>query len=224
MDATSTPATITPPGGAGVVAGQPPPMMVTTQQQANAAGGGHGSVGAVIGVVAAIAVLGIIAGMIGRLCSGRTIMGYGGHFDVESWVETKCSSCVDGHVGPPPPRRAPILVGPPVWDSGPGGRRGGVAGNGTTPAPFPATRVPMTRELKTEAMVAAEQQQEEDEEEEERESSEEEQLRHRHRHSGHSHRVEEEQREHPEILENHHHYQHQHQRDQHHDDIRRAPS
>jgi hypothetical protein len=29
-------------------------------------------------------------------------MGYG-EYDIESWVETKCSSCVGGRVVPPPP-------------------------------------------------------------------------------------------------------------------------
>lgn len=112
MEATPT-TIITPPGPGAVYPQQPPPMMVMNQQQQ--AHTPTGSVGAVIGVVAAIAVLGIIAGMIGRLCSGRPIMGYGGHYDVESWLETKCSSCVDGNVAPPPPR---VMVGPPVWDTG----------------------------------------------------------------------------------------------------------
>jgi len=106
-----------------------------------------------------------------------------------------------------------MLVGLPVWDSGPGGGRVGAAGNGTTPGPFPAAGVPMAREVKTEMAVGAEQQEEEGEEE--RESTDEEQL---HRRRRHSHRQEEGQHEHPEILENHRH-QHQHQ---HHDDIRRA--
>ncbi|GAB4853957.1 hypothetical protein Ancab_018165 [Ancistrocladus abbreviatus] len=78
--------------------------------------GGGGSVGAVVAVLAVITMLGIIAAMIGRLCSGRSIMGYG-HFDVEAWIEAKCSSCVDGHVDtapsrprslPTPPRTRPL--------------------------------------------------------------------------------------------------------------------
>ncbi|CAL9098838.1 unnamed protein product, partial [Musa hybrid cultivar] len=64
-----------------------------------------GSVGPVIAVLAAIAVLGVIAGILGRLCSGRTIMGYG-HYDLEGWVERKCASCIDGRLeAPPQPRR-----------------------------------------------------------------------------------------------------------------------
>ncbi|KHN31053.1 hypothetical protein glysoja_020351, partial [Glycine soja] len=59
-------------------------------------------VGPVIAVLAVITVLGVIAGMIGRLCSGRRVMGHG-EYDVETWVETKCSSCVDGRIAPPTP-------------------------------------------------------------------------------------------------------------------------
>ncbi|XP_022144319.1 uncharacterized protein LOC111014030 [Momordica charantia] len=68
--------------------------------------GGHlsnGSVGPVIGVLVVIIVFAVVAVVVGRLCSGKTIMGYG-HFDLESWAETKCSSCIDGRISPPPPR------------------------------------------------------------------------------------------------------------------------
>ncbi|KAJ0077091.1 hypothetical protein Patl1_36207 [Pistacia atlantica] len=67
---------------------QPPPMAVT--QQAYTARSGHGSVGPVIAVLAVIIMLGVIAGMIGRLCSGRRVMGRG-EYDFEGWVERKCS-------------------------------------------------------------------------------------------------------------------------------------
>ncbi|KAG8368323.1 hypothetical protein BUALT_Bualt15G0033700 [Buddleja alternifolia] len=80
---------------------QPPPMETT--QQAYTAHSGHGSVGPVIGVLAVITILGAIAVMIGRLCSGRGIMGHG-QYDFGSWVETKCASCIDGWVDPPRPR------------------------------------------------------------------------------------------------------------------------
>lgn len=66
-----------------------------------------GSVGPVIAVLALIAVLGVIAGIVGRLCSGRTIMGYG-HYDLEGWVERKCASCIDGKMEPPPPQPPPL--------------------------------------------------------------------------------------------------------------------
>ncbi|CAK9179711.1 unnamed protein product [Ilex paraguariensis] len=81
---------------------QPPPIAETTQQHYTAHSG-HGSIGPVIAVLAVITILGAIAVMIGRLCSGRRIMGHG-QYDLEGWVETKCSSCLDGRVDPPPPR------------------------------------------------------------------------------------------------------------------------
>ncbi|OMP01620.1 hypothetical protein COLO4_11718 [Corchorus olitorius] len=81
---------------------QPPPAGVN--QEAYTAHTGHGSVGPVIAVLAVITILGVIAGMIGRLCSGRPIMGHG-QYDFEGWVERKCSSCLDGRVDPPQPRR-----------------------------------------------------------------------------------------------------------------------
>ncbi|KAL3515246.1 hypothetical protein ACH5RR_022148 [Cinchona calisaya] len=86
----------------------PPPQLLDPfgqQQQAYTAHSGHGSVGPVIAVLAVISILGAIAVMIGRLCSGRGIFGHGPHYDFERWVETKCSSCVDGRVESPAPRR-----------------------------------------------------------------------------------------------------------------------
>ncbi|CAI0558449.1 unnamed protein product [Linum tenue] len=65
----------------------------------------HASIGPVIAVLVVIMILGIVAGMIGRLCSGRTIFGYG-DYDIESWAETKFSSCIDGRIttsNTPPP-------------------------------------------------------------------------------------------------------------------------
>ncbi|KAL7156764.1 hypothetical protein ABFS83_02G030700 [Erythranthe nasuta] len=82
---------------------QPPPMEMA-QQQTYTSYPGHGSVGPVIGVLAVITILGAIAVVIGRLCSGRGVRGYG-QYDFEGWVETKCSSCIDGRVDPPPPPR-----------------------------------------------------------------------------------------------------------------------
>ncbi|KAL2477227.1 uncharacterized protein Fot_46241 [Forsythia ovata] len=83
---------------------QPPPMAVMAQQAAYTAHSGHGSVGPVIGVLAVITILGALSVMIGRLCSGRRIMGHQG-YDFERWVETKCSSCIDGSFNPHPPPR-----------------------------------------------------------------------------------------------------------------------
>ncbi|XP_019168948.1 PREDICTED: uncharacterized protein LOC109164857 [Ipomoea nil] len=73
---------------------QQTPAMVTGQQ-AYMDRPAHGSVGAVIGVLAVIVVLGAVAVIIGRLCSGGSIMGRG-HYAFESWFETKCGSCVNG--------------------------------------------------------------------------------------------------------------------------------
>lgn len=89
---------------------QPPPMAMATEQ-AYSAHTGHGSVGPVIGVLAVITILGAVAVMIGRLCSGRGIFGHGPRYDFESWVETKCSSCVDGRVDSPAPRRVVVEHG-----------------------------------------------------------------------------------------------------------------
>ncbi|KAJ8899746.1 hypothetical protein K2173_019446 [Erythroxylum novogranatense] len=61
---------------------QPPPQAYTTH-------GSHGSVGVFIVVLAVIIILGVIACMIGRLCSGRRILGFG-EYDMEGWVARKC--------------------------------------------------------------------------------------------------------------------------------------
>ncbi|RYQ84116.1 hypothetical protein Ahy_B10g103036 [Arachis hypogaea] len=96
----------------------PPPPAREVTEQAYTTHSGNGSVGAVIGVVAVITVLGVVAGMIGRICSGRRIMGIG-DYDIETWVETKCSSCVDGTIvlrSPPVP--PPQVVAPPEINGG----------------------------------------------------------------------------------------------------------
>ncbi|OMO74880.1 hypothetical protein COLO4_26446 [Corchorus olitorius] len=84
---------------------QPPPGVPVTQvQQPYESHAAHASIGPVIAVLVVIVILGILAGMIGRLCTGRKIMGYG-QYDIESWFETKFSSCIDGRIySPPPPR------------------------------------------------------------------------------------------------------------------------
>ncbi|XVF63982.1 hypothetical protein PTKIN_Ptkin09bG0130400 [Pterospermum kingtungense] len=82
---------------------QPPPVTATQQQQPYNSSTGHASIGPVIAVLSVIIILGIVAGMIGRLCTGRKMMGYG-QYDIESWIETKCSSCIDGRIYPPQPR------------------------------------------------------------------------------------------------------------------------
>ncbi|WJX41314.1 hypothetical protein P8452_28687 [Trifolium repens] len=82
---------------------QPPPFIVTPQSY-NGSSQHHDSIGPVIGVLVVIIVLGIIAVMIGRLCSGRRIMGHG-QYDLESWAERKCSTCIDGRINLSMPMR-----------------------------------------------------------------------------------------------------------------------
>jgi len=50
--------------------------------------------------------VGVIAGMIARLCGGRHFGGNGEN-DIEGWVEKKCRSCIDGGLPPPPPPEEP---------------------------------------------------------------------------------------------------------------------
>ncbi|KVI10775.1 uncharacterized protein LOC112506284 [Cynara cardunculus var. scolymus] len=88
---------------------QPSPFPPVIQEQAYKPHSSHGSVGPVIGVLAVIMVMGAVAVMIGRLCSGRRIMGHG-QYDFEGWVETKCSTCIDGRLGPPPRRETVPVV------------------------------------------------------------------------------------------------------------------
>ncbi|GLT57903.1 hypothetical protein SLA2020_308400 [Shorea laevis] len=89
---------------------QPPPPPVVVVQQPDISHSGHASIGPVIAVLVVIVILGIVAGMIGRLCTGRRVMGYG-HYDIESWIETKCSSCIDGRIHPPPARAVDAASG-----------------------------------------------------------------------------------------------------------------
>ncbi|KAL7002778.1 hypothetical protein U1Q18_003935 [Sarracenia purpurea var. burkii] len=85
---------------------QQPPPPLEVMQQVYTVRSGHGSIGPVIGVLAVITILGAIAVMIGRLCSGRRIMGHG-QYDFEGWVEAKCASCIDGRVYHPSPPSEP---------------------------------------------------------------------------------------------------------------------
>ncbi|GAB2222522.1 hypothetical protein Droror1_Dr00016640 [Drosera rotundifolia] len=91
----------------------PPPMVVSEQHSYAAVDSNQGSVGPVIGVLVAILILGVVAAMIGRLLSGRSIMGYGGHFDVDAWMDSKFSSCLDSHAHGPTSLR-PLSPEPPT--------------------------------------------------------------------------------------------------------------
>ncbi|KVI01983.1 uncharacterized protein LOC112500523 [Cynara cardunculus var. scolymus] len=93
---------------------QQPPLLPVTERQDFTSHSHHGSVGPAIGALAVIMVLAAIAVVIGRLCSGRKIMGHR-QYDFEGWVETKCSSCIDGKLGPPPP--PPCVAAPATVES-----------------------------------------------------------------------------------------------------------
>ncbi|OWM70919.1 uncharacterized protein LOC116215224 [Punica granatum] len=83
---------------------QSPPFIITQPNYNPQSGSAHGSVGPVVAVLVVVAVLGMVAAIIGRLCTGKRIMGYGHNCNMESWAETKCSSCIDGRIHVPPPR------------------------------------------------------------------------------------------------------------------------
>ncbi|KAL5705405.1 hypothetical protein ACHQM5_023711 [Ranunculus cassubicifolius] len=77
----------------------PPPLMSLNPQAASTpSSGSHGSYGPFIAVIILITFFTIVAIMIGRLCSGRTIMGFGHQYDFEGWIERKCSTCIDGRI------------------------------------------------------------------------------------------------------------------------------
>ncbi|KAJ4963968.1 hypothetical protein NE237_023907 [Protea cynaroides] len=76
---------------------------ITTNQEAYSTDPSRGSFGPVIAVLVVIIILGVVAGMIGRFCSGRRIMGHYRYY-LAGWVKTKCASCIDGRIDPPPPR------------------------------------------------------------------------------------------------------------------------
>ncbi|GMI70958.1 hypothetical protein like AT3G57500 [Hibiscus trionum] len=59
----------------------------------------HRSIETLIVVLAVITILGVIAGIIARLCGGRHFGGNGEN-DIEGWIERKCISCIDGGVPP----------------------------------------------------------------------------------------------------------------------------
>lgn len=81
---------------------QPPPALIVQQTYNTRVHSTHSSIGPFIAVLVVIIVLGILAVMVGRLCFGKGVLGYG-EYDIESWVETKCSSCIDGKFNSPPP-------------------------------------------------------------------------------------------------------------------------
>lgn len=77
-----------------------PPVTVVVEPRHST----HQSIETLVVVLAVITILGVIAGIIARLCGGRHFGGSGEH-DIEGWVERKCRSCIDAGVPsePPPP-------------------------------------------------------------------------------------------------------------------------
>ncbi|KAJ0098940.1 hypothetical protein Patl1_20533 [Pistacia atlantica] len=86
-----------------------PPVVETAHAGAEASRYTHRSIETLVVVLAVITIIGVIAGIIARLCGGRHFGGNGEN-DIEGWVEKKCRSCIDGGVpaaAPPPPPPPP---------------------------------------------------------------------------------------------------------------------
>ncbi|KAH7295553.1 hypothetical protein KP509_27G054500 [Ceratopteris richardii] len=65
-------------------------------------------------VLIIIIILGLMAGVLARICGGRHFAGLG-EYDFEGWVEHKCASCLDGSMPPALPAALP----PPPSQEGP---------------------------------------------------------------------------------------------------------
>lgn len=93
---------------------QQPPAGIYSQQAATHSSEPSGSIGMVIVVLAVITILGVVAGVVGRLCAGRRFSG-DSEYDFEGWVERKCSTCIDGQPdGPGGGGHIHIPMGRPV--------------------------------------------------------------------------------------------------------------
>lgn len=66
----------------------------------------HRSIETLVVVLAVITIVGVIAGIIARLCGGRHFGGNGEN-DIEGWVERRCRSCIDGGVPAAAPPEEP---------------------------------------------------------------------------------------------------------------------
>ncbi|KAK3021842.1 hypothetical protein RJ639_046231 [Escallonia herrerae] len=78
-----------------------PPMAVVVEPSHST----HRSIETLVVVLAVITIVGVIAGIIARLCGGRHFGGSGEH-DIEGWVERKCRSCIDSGVPAKEPKPA----------------------------------------------------------------------------------------------------------------------
>ncbi|KAG2687087.1 hypothetical protein I3760_09G036500 [Carya illinoinensis] len=74
----------------------------------------HRSIETLVVVLAVITIVGVIAGIIARLCGGRHFGGNGEN-DIEGWVERRCRSCIDGGVpaAAPPAEEPKPAAAPP---------------------------------------------------------------------------------------------------------------
>ncbi|KZV36366.1 hypothetical protein F511_03807 [Dorcoceras hygrometricum] len=72
----------------------PPPVLVEVEPSHSST---HNSIETLVVVLAVITILGVVAGILARLCGGR-LSGGSGERDREGWVERKCRSCIDGGV------------------------------------------------------------------------------------------------------------------------------
>ncbi|GAB4843850.1 hypothetical protein Ancab_013812 [Ancistrocladus abbreviatus] len=79
---------------------EPPPVVAVTNSYPRR------SMETLVVVLAVITLVGVIAGIIARVCGGRHLGGNGEN-DIEGWVEKRCSSCIDGGVPEPPPPPPP---------------------------------------------------------------------------------------------------------------------
>eukprot|EP00249_Psilotum_nudum_P015130 c25180_g1_i1 orf=588-1166(+) len=59
----------------------------------------NGSIGMLFVVLVVIIVLGLLAGVVARICGGRHFAG-NIEYDFEGWVERTCASCIDGSMPP----------------------------------------------------------------------------------------------------------------------------
>uniref|UniRef100_A0A5B6YV78 Uncharacterized protein n=1 Tax=Davidia involucrata TaxID=16924 RepID=A0A5B6YV78_DAVIN len=84
---------------------QLPPLMDRPPAVAEPSHSTHRSIETLVVVLAVITIIGVIAGIIARLCGGRHFGGNGEH-DIEGWVERKCRSCIDGGIPAAPPPEA----------------------------------------------------------------------------------------------------------------------
>ncbi|KAF8043991.1 hypothetical protein BT93_A2081 [Corymbia citriodora subsp. variegata] len=66
----------------------------------------HRSIETLVVVLAAITIIGVVAGIVARLCGGRHLGG-SGESDIEGWVERRCKSCIDAGLPPPEEKPAP---------------------------------------------------------------------------------------------------------------------